>query len=88
MGTRREELLTVTFTLHNGDEIELQDTAVGQPAWARSAYEDFLAKEVDVILMRRDGEPDVYVPFHSILKAEVERDQGTQTYTDPMCVSP
>lgn len=85
MGTRRGDLLTVTFTLHNGDTIEVQDTTLAAPKHGTEAFLAFMNKDEDVIHIIKENECDQYIPFHSVLKVEVCSTQSTETYTDEMC---
>lgn len=87
MSTWKGNLLTVTFTLHNGDEIEVKDTSRLETP-ARAAFDQFKRYEIIKLEGAGDAGADMYVPFHSVLKVEVGSEAATETYDDEMCVSP
>lgn len=80
MATRVNVLQTVTFTLHNGDTIEVVDTATSKNA--TSALREFLAGKTATIV----DTTTTYVPFHSVIKVVVSATSDSTTYQDDTCV--
>lgn len=83
MSTWKGQLLKVTFTLHNGEEVKVEDTSRLETP-ARAALEQFKRYEIIKIA----DECDTYIPFHSVLKVEVCTEAVEEEYEDAMCVSP
>lgn len=84
MATRDNLLQTATFTLHNGDTIEVIDDANAKKA--TSAIRDFLAGKTATLIDASDNK--TLVPFHAVIKVEVSAKTDQTTYDDDTCRRP
>lgn len=72
----------VTFTLHDGTTVAADDSVVaGQ---GNSALQDFYGMKYVRISSATDGQFTL-IPYHAIIKAEVEITSSTETVVDDLC---